>query len=70
MSLAVGRAKLLTALKELTTRWSRVRERWSDEVERDFAEQYIAPLDARTRAAITAIEAMAELVDRARRECS
>jgi hypothetical protein len=69
MSLSVGRAKLLTALKELRTRWERVRARWDDPVSRDFEKEFILPLDGKVRAGVSAMENMYDIVLQARRDC-
>jgi hypothetical protein len=69
MSLSVGRAKLLTALKELRTRWDRVRRTWDDPVSREFEKEFIEPLDGKVRAGVSAMENMYELIIQARKDC-
>jgi len=69
MSLATARSKLVSNLKELLTRWDRVRTYWDDPVSRNFEKEYLAPLDSKVRAGVSAMEHMHELLDRAKREC-
>lgn len=69
MSLSVGRSKLTGAMKDLLMRWERAREQWDDPVSRDLELKVIQPLEPKVRAAATAMEKMAELLARARREC-
>jgi hypothetical protein len=69
MSVATARSKLVANLKELLTRWDRVRDHWDDPVSRDFEKEYLAPLDGKVRAGVSAMEHMYELLDRAKRDC-
>ena len=69
MSLATGRMKLVSALKDLRGRWDRVRVRWNDPVAMAFEKQFLANLDGKVRSGAAAMEQMQELVAQARREC-
>lgn len=69
MSLATGRAKLVASLKDLHARWDRIGTRWNDPVSRDFAEEFIAPLENKVRAGTNAMETMFEMLAKARRDC-
>ncbi|MCP3904729.1 MAG: hypothetical protein GY715_13970 [Planctomycetes bacterium] len=69
MSVATARAKLVANLKDLMDRWERVRTYWDDPVSREFEKEYLAPLDAKVRAGVSAMEHMYELLDRAKRDC-
>jgi len=69
MSVSVGRAKLMTALKTLHTRWKRARTDWNDRVAVDFENEFIEPLEQKIRRGIAAMENIREVLDRARRDC-
>jgi hypothetical protein len=69
MSLTVGRAKLVQALKDLEMRWEKTRLQWDDAMSEDIAMMVVEPLEPRVRATVTAMEKMAEVLTRARREC-
>ena len=69
MSLAVARTKIMTSMKDLQVRWDEVTRYWDDPVAREFAKRHIEPLDGQSRAAVSAIENMSQIVARARNEC-
>lgn len=69
MSLAVGRAKMVGALKELMVKWDRTKETWDDPMSRTLEERVLLPLEPKIRSAATAMEKMGEVLARARREC-
>lgn len=69
MSLAVGRSKLVGALKDLMVKWDRTKESWDDLMSRTLEERVLLPLEPKIRAAATAMEKMGEVLARARREC-
>ena len=69
MSLAVGRSKLVGALKDLMVKWDRTKESWDDPMSRSLQERALNPLEPKVRAAATAMEKMAEILARARRDC-
>ena len=69
MSLSVGRSKLMTALKDLRARWDKVQTHWDDQMSKDFTDEFIAPLEGSVRSAVSAMEAMYEIVQKARKEC-
>ena len=69
MSLAVGRSKIVGALKELMVKWDRTKENWDDPLSRTLEERVLLPLEPKIRAAATAMEKMGEVLARARREC-
>lgn len=69
MSLSVGRAKLVGALRDLMLRWEKAKAQWDDPMSRNIEERVLEPLDPKVRAASTAIEKMGEMVARARRDC-
>jgi hypothetical protein len=69
MSLAVGRAKLVGALKDLMTKWEVTRQSWDDPMSRALEDRVLNPLEPKIRAAATAMEKMGEVLARAKREC-
>ncbi|MDA1007807.1 MAG: hypothetical protein O2800_02215 [Planctomycetota bacterium] len=70
MSVVGSKAKMQLAIKDLESKWARLREDWDDSARRGIEERYIAPLEDRCRQAILALEKVAEAQARARRECS
>jgi hypothetical protein len=69
MSLTVGRAKLVQALKDLEMRWEKTRFQWDDAMSDDIGKMVVEPLEPRVRATVSAMEKMFEVLSRARREC-
>ncbi len=69
MSLAVGRAKLVGALKELMVKWDRTKETWDDPMSRAMEDRVLNPLEPKIRSAAIAMEKMGESLARARRDC-
>ncbi|MCK4871686.1 MAG: hypothetical protein KAS72_03070 [Phycisphaerales bacterium] len=69
MSVNVGRTKLQDSYKDLQAKWSHTRAVWRDVARDEFEKQYLAPLEPRISASLTAMTRMAELLARLRREC-
>ena len=69
MSLSVGRAKLLTALKDLRARWDRVHMKWDDPVSREFEKEFLDPLEGKVRSGVSAMENIYEIILQARSDC-
>jgi hypothetical protein len=69
VSLPVARSKLVKSHQELQYRLDPVRRAWDDRGRRAFEERYIEPLDGATRATVSAIEHMEQVLARARGEC-
>lgn len=69
MSVSSGRIKALVALKDLSAKWTLVREHWNDEVARHFQEATLDPLDGQMRAAISAMDKMRENIHKIKSEC-
>lgn len=69
MSLATGRAKLVGSMKELMLKWERTREHWDDPMSRTLEDRVLNPLEPKIRAAAVAMEKMAEVLAKARRDC-
>lgn len=64
-----GAAKLLDAVDVLTLNWNDAKEFWRDENARNLEENYLRPIGEEVSAALTAIHRLAEVIDRAQREC-
>ncbi len=69
MSLASARAKIGTAHRQLLVDWERTKESWDDPASHAFGRNHVEPLEHAVRSAIGAIEHMAEVLERVRREC-
>lgn len=69
MSLGVPPARLKDGLKELRIAWGRTKEEWSDQASIKFEQEFIATIDSKVHAAITAMGRLSEVLDAARREC-
>lgn len=69
MSAHAGRTRLQGAHKDLRLRWEKARSDWDDPVSREFQEQHIEPLQRHVKNAVDAIDRIAELLARARRDC-
>lgn len=70
MSLQVSQANLVDALKQLRTRWARVRERWDDPASRQIQAEFIDPQDPMIRAAVQALNQVADLMASVQRDCA
>lgn len=70
MSLYDGKAKLAYAAERLALRWSEAQEKWNDPVSREFEKQHLATLEPHLRTAQSAIDRLAELMQRVERDCS
>lgn len=70
MSLRTSQTNLVDALKQLNTRWARVRERWDDPRSREIQKEFIDPVEAMIRAAVAALDGVADLESSARRDCA
>ncbi|GJM19597.1 MAG: hypothetical protein DHS20C14_18100 [Phycisphaeraceae bacterium] len=69
MSLQGGRGMIVDARRDLLARWDRVTDVWDDANARAFEKRYIEPVDRHVRQAAEAMEKLAAVLDRARREC-
>jgi hypothetical protein len=69
VSIAVAKANLADALKQLRTRWDRAKDQWDDAAAAQFYKEFIEPLEARVVAAVKALDHVAELTAVVRREC-
>jgi hypothetical protein len=67
--LTSGAAKIATAYKTLRVHWEDTKEHWHDDNRRRFEENFIDPLEPQIASALDAISALAEILNRAQREC-
>ena len=64
-----GRAILGKAMKELLSRWSDTRAEWNDVMSRNFEKNRLEPMETDLRSANQAMDAMAQILNQARRDC-
>lgn len=64
-----GAAKLLDAADVLAARWNDAKEHWRDENAARVEEECLKPIGDEVMAALAAIHRLAEVLDRAQREC-
>ncbi len=70
MSLSTGKGRLIRATKDLRAKWDRVLDDWDDPVTAKFEHEFLADLETQVRTAISAMDEMGELIDKAKRDCS
>lgn len=68
--MSAGANRLTYTWKTLRAAWDEVAATWKDQVARDFEAQYLAPLEDRVHATARAMDKLAEVLERAKRECS
>ena len=69
MSVAVGRAKLNNATKDLLVKWEQTRSVWLDSRAQAFEREFIEPLGPQVRSALSAMERLSGILTQAEREC-
>ena len=67
--LTTGAAKLNKSVEILQESWADTKEHWDDENSRNFEENYLDPLGPQIKMALDAINRVAEVLQRAEREC-
>jgi hypothetical protein len=70
MHLTTSAMELNAALKTLRLLWEEIKFGWNDAVSRDFEANYWQPLEAQVVAALRAMDRLAPILMRARRDCS
>lgn len=65
-----GSTKLQYALKSLRLKWDETKETWTDQVRQDFERKHLAPLDTQVSSTIRAMDHIAEIIGKMRRDCS
>jgi hypothetical protein len=69
MSIASGRGRLATAMKDLMGHWIETRAQWNDPVSRQFEKKFLLPLETDVRQAIGAMEEAGQICQHIRRDC-
>ena len=69
MSVHGARGQLKESMKELLIRWDIVREKWDDPAARAFEKDFLLPLEPAANKAVSAMDEMAEILRRVKREC-
>ena len=65
-----GATRLKQTIRALRDQWLLTEATWSDAVRQRFEERHLAPLDPAVDSAINGLQAMAEVLERVRRDCS
>jgi hypothetical protein len=65
-----GSSRLKHAIRSLQEHWRGVESTWTDDVRHRFEERHLAPLDPATDAALIALQKLADVLDRVRRDLS
>jgi hypothetical protein len=68
--LVTGAAKLSEALKNLHLHWDETKDHWQDVACRRFEEDHLVPLEPKVHLTLDAIARLADVMERAQRECS
>ena len=69
MSLSVTKGILIDHAKDLRRAWQRTRESWTDQVARDFEDEFLEPIGPKLTEAVKAIDALQAVCRRAEAEC-
>jgi hypothetical protein len=69
MSLDETKARILHAARTLQLQWADTRGDWNDEKSRDFEQDYLERFELQVAAALSAVNRLAEVLDRAYTEC-
>lgn len=64
-----ARVRAQGSLRDFMQKWSLARETWDDATARAFGERYVEQLEQAVRAALPALEKMAEQLQRMQKEC-
>ncbi|HEV2973280.1 MAG TPA: hypothetical protein VGY55_25155 [Pirellulales bacterium] len=68
--LVTGAAKLSGALKNLYLHWDETKDQWQDAAGRRFEEDHLVPLEPKVHLTLDAVARLAEVLERAQRECN
>ncbi len=61
---------LRTDWKALQVAWQQTRDSWRDEVAAEFEEKYLQPIELKMRQTVETVHRTAEVLNKAKRECS
>ncbi len=65
-----GATRLKQTSRVLRDQWLATEETWGDAVRQRFEERYLTPLETAVDSAINGMQAMADVLERVRRDCS
>jgi hypothetical protein len=68
--LASAAAKMNLAMKSLRSHWQSTRSQWNDSASLAFENNHLADLEPQISATLAAVARLAEVLQRARQECS
>lgn len=69
MGVNEGRGALARAVKDLLLRWQDARNVWNDVNAKRFEEERLIPLQQDLKAAVSAMDSMAVLIQQVRHDC-
>lgn len=69
MGVYEGRGQLSKAIKLLELRWQEARMSWDDSAAEHFEKKFLEPLESDLRTAVSAMDHMAGVLARVRRDC-
>ena len=65
-----SKAKLMHAARKMWMRWEQTQTQWNDQVTRDFDRRHLEHFEPKLTSTVKAIERLAEILSRAKHECS
>ena len=69
MGLYEGRGNLNKSLKDLVIKWQQTKQDWNDVVAQEFEKKYMDPMEQALKAAISAMDQMAQTMSKIDSEC-
>jgi hypothetical protein len=69
MGMHEGRARLGKSVKELMMHWAETRSHWDDSTSKAFENRFLVPIDMDSRKAITAMDGMAQVLQKIKHDC-
>jgi hypothetical protein len=69
MGMHEGRARLNKSVKELMMRWNETKSQWNDSNARAFESKFLTPLEQDAKAAVGAMDHMAQVIQKIRSDC-
>jgi hypothetical protein len=69
MGMHEGRARLGKSVKELQARWNETRSHWNDSTAKAFEVRRLVDIELDARAAFSAMDAMAQVLQQIKRDC-
>jgi hypothetical protein len=69
-TMSAGSGRLHHAIRTLRDRWEVTKEKWADQVARDFEKKHLLPLEQQTESAVRGMEQINEVLVKIRQDCS